>query len=131
MRTLSKWIVLVAVGLAAVQSMRAQSTRGEYVYPSFNHCINQFYDAQMHGWLAFRNDCSEPLDVVYMARRPPYGASTMTLKSGRHDSTGYSRSEVAEKGLLHLYVCPENYIPVDANDRYVKRPDEKFRCKRN
>lgn len=103
----------------------------EYRSPEWNGCIRQYYDRSMYGWLAFENTCGERLKVVYVPYNPGHGGSLKTLAPGRHDSTGYSRQEVDAKGGFELYICPDGYVPVDANNRYINRVNTPFRCKRD
>jgi hypothetical protein len=125
-------VLATVVCLAAVFGpLRYAIGQGEYERGGkYNACISTFYDDYRHGWLTFRNSCDVSLDVLYMARLAPYAASVATVKPGRTESTGQSRSEVAQQGNFHLYVCPEHMLPVDANDRYVSRPNQLYRCKR-
>jgi len=102
----------------------------QYKSPQWNHCIRQFYDPKMYNWLAFENTCGERLKILYIANNPGYGGSIMTLSPGRHDSTGYSRSEMSDKRGFELFICPADYNPVDANNRFVTRVNSQFRCKK-
>jgi hypothetical protein len=102
-----------------------------YVSPEYNNCIREFYDPAMYNWLSYENVCGHGISIVYVPYRPGYGASQMELGPGRHNSTGWSRSEVQEKGGFGLYICAAGYIPVDANSQYVNRVNTQFRCKRN
>ena len=115
-------------GLLSLGTQAAQAQ--EYVTPVFNGCIRQFYHSNMYNWLSYENTCSQSLSIVYIPRSPGYGASQMDLGSGRHNSTGYSRSEVQSKNGFELYVCPSGYVPVGPDNSYVNRIIPEFRCKR-
>jgi hypothetical protein len=119
------WMVLAGLGFTSA------ATAQTYKSPIYNSCIRQFYDPDMYNWLAFENRCSEALSVVFIPYRPGYGGGAADIRPGRKTSTGHSRSEVDDKGGFELYVCPEDYLPVDAEDRYVTRVNTPFRCKQH
>ena len=102
----------------------------EFVSPEFNNCVREFYDPAMYNWLSYENVCGHGISVVFIPYNPGYGGSEMDLGAGRHDSTGWNRREVQEKGGFELYICPAGYVPVDANNQYVNRVNTQFRCKR-
>ena len=83
----------------------------------------------MYNWLSFENDCASGIKVVFVPYNPGYGSSSMDLGPGRHNATGWPRAIVEQKGGYELYVCPMDYIPVDANDNYIDRVNMQYRCK--
>ena len=109
----------------------AATTTGaqKYQSPTFNSCIRQFYDASMYNWFSYENTCSQTLSITYIANKPPYGSYSADIRPGRKTSTGWDREEVDQRGGFFVYVCPENYLPVDGQDRFVTRPNVQFRCK--
>ena len=122
---------LLSFAIFGLLSLGARSAYAqEYVRPEFNGCIRQFYDSSMYNWLAFENVCSQSLNIVFVSNLPGHGEGAMEVAPGRHGSTGYSRSEVQNKGGFELYVCPAGYIPVGPDNRYVTRVIPEFRCKR-
>jgi hypothetical protein len=123
--------ILVAASLTSAIALEPKDALAQrYKSPNYNGCIRQYYEEESH-WLAFENTCSEPLYVLYIPFNPGYGygGGSMDIGAGRHSSTGQSRREVDEKRGFELYVCPEGYFPVDANDRLVERVNTRFRCK--
>ena len=123
-------IVVLATAAALVTTVGPIAAAAQqYKSPTFNSCIRQFYDPQMYNWLSFQNDCSQSLAVTYIAVNSPYGGYSADLAPGRKASTGFTRDEVRQRGGFELFVCPSGYLPVDARDRYVSRPNTQFRCK--
>ena len=121
--------LLVMLGCVALVLIPTASFAQKYRSPEWNGCIQQFYDPDFYNWLSFRNTCSEALAVTYIGRKPGYGGSLMELRPGRKNSTGWTRKEVDGWNGFELYVCPLGYVPVDANDQYVRKVDTKFRCR--
>jgi hypothetical protein len=124
----------LVLGFSIVTSLMLLSTAAfgqEYLSPEYNNCVREFYDPAMYNWLSYENVCGHGISVVYIPYHPGYGGSQIDLGPGRHNSTGYSRSEVQQKGGFELYICPSGYVPVDANNGYVNRVNTQFRCKKN
>jgi hypothetical protein len=125
-----KRLIVLAMCLSALVAFVPKKVWAQtYKSRNYNGCIRQFYDPNQYNWLGFENGCAEPLYVVYIAFNPGYGGSAMDPGPGRHESTGWSQREVAAKRGFQLYVCPQGYVPVDANNQYVSRVNTRFRCK--
>lgn len=123
---------LLSFAVLGLLSLGAHSACAQqYVQPEFNGCIRQYYDSHMYNWLAYENNCSQSLSVVFVPNGPGHGGGgAMDLGPNRHGSTGLSSNEVRANGGFELYVCPSGYIPVGPDDRYVTRVIPEFRCKR-
>jgi hypothetical protein len=99
--------------------------------PTYNHCVSKFYDPNAYNWVAFRNSCAEPLYVSFVTNNPAgTGGGGFDLAPGGQWSIGDTQTDERQNGGYQLYVCPANFVPVDANDKYADRPNVKFRCKR-
>lgn len=124
----SALVVMIAWSVGGFVATRAQE---KFLTPSYLHCIATSFNAREYGWYTLQNNCTEALNVLYMAKLPPYGSSEMTLRSGQHNSTGDTRADVDRKGGFALFVCPKDYMPVDStsNTLLVRRPDDRYRCK--
>jgi len=89
--------------------------------------ISQFWDPKFYNWLSFQNNCGQAIQLTYAGG---ISGATDDLGPGQATNTGWSKSELAQKGVFNLYVCPAGYIPVDAaTDKYVSRPNQTYRCK--
>jgi hypothetical protein len=120
-------LLLGAVAACSVKPAASQ----QYVYPSYNYCVQQFYDQSMYGWLAIRNNCSQALSITFAARSGGTGVwGSMDLGAGRQSSTGRSAAEINNAGGLEIYACPKGYVAVDAQDNVIMtRAVSGFRCK--
>lgn len=114
-------LLLVSKGQASAQ----QYEPGGY----YNQCIGSFYDPDMYNWYSYRNSCSETIRVTYCARNSGGGCYAMTLRSGRKDSTGWSRDEVNRKGGFTVYACREGWYPVDVRGEPVRPGTGAYRCR--
>ena len=123
---------LILFAAAALSMLGASAASAQqFVTPTFNGCIRQFYDSSMYNWLSYENTCGQSLSVVFVPNEPGHGGGgAMDLGPGRHNSTGLSSSEVRDNGGFELYVCPSGYVPVGPDNRYVTRVIPEFRCKR-
>ena len=123
-------LILLAVSGLLMLGASAASAQ-QYVTPTFNGCIRQFYDPSMYNWMTYENNCGQSLSVTFVPNEPGHGGGgAMDLGPGRHSSIGLSSSEVRDNGGFELYVCPSGYIPVGPDNRYVTRVIPEFRCKR-
>lgn len=93
----------------------------------YNGCVHSFYDPNFYNWLAWENDCSVPVNVVYACAQPGCSGA-MVLDPGKHDSTGYSQSEINGYGGILAAICGSDYNPVNSNDQYWSY-NESYRCK--
>src|SRR5262249_29154520 len=120
---------MIATIIAATLAVTAATAAQRYTSPRFNSCIHEFYDSSMYNWLAFENACGQRLSVTYIGYNYPYSSYAADINPGKKTSTGLTRREVDERGGFELYVCESGFLPVDASDQYVTRPNTQFRCK--
>jgi hypothetical protein len=99
-----------------------------HVTPPLNSCIKEFYDPEMYNWLTFKNNCSQALTVIFVAKDGSGASGSMDLRAGAKDSVGKMAGKAAKVGSFEFYVCPVGYIPVDENDRLIDKPRIKSRC---
>ncbi len=95
----------------------------------YDACITEFYDPKTYNWLSYRNGCVESLRILFLPNNGAHFASSMTLKSGRSDSTGYSKSEVEAKHGFTKAICQDGWLPVDEHDRVWNSSNGRYRCK--
>jgi hypothetical protein len=119
--------ISIAVGLASLTAADAQAQ--QYESPVSQSCVQQFYDPQSYNWLAFENECSDGIKIVFVPNGPGGSGGEMDLAPGRHEGTGQTASEVSRHNGFKLFVCPANHVPVDSQDRYVNRNTTAFHCK--
>src|ERR1700761_5840215 len=92
------------------------SSAQNHTEPAVNSCIKEFYDPGMYHYLTFKNNCSQTLTIVFVAKDGSGATVTMELRSGASDSVGRSADGVVPKiGAFQLYICPAGYMPVDEN----------------
>lgn len=96
----------------------------------YNNCVERFYDAEMYGWLSFRNDCDVRVSILVCRKTGAEKCfSTLELSPGHKSSIGETRDEIARNGDVSIYVCKDGFLPVDANNRYIERGGQRFRCR--
>lgn len=93
-------------------------------------CVQAFYDRAYYNWLSYRNTCSEDIYASWVSHSPGLNGAA-TIPVGGKANTGWSAQEIQAKGGLEVYVCPRNYIPVDANGDPISQPVAQYRCKYN
>ena len=94
-----------------------------------NSCIREFYDPGMYNYLTYKNNCSQSLTIVFVAKDGSGVSGTMDLRPGASDSVGRLAGGVVPKiGGFQLYVCPVGYLPVDEKNKVVDKPHTIFRC---
>jgi hypothetical protein len=112
----------VALGFSLVAlpiESQAQPQKKKVIGGAHNYCIESFYDRDQYNWLAFRNNCEETQHLTWIfGNESGVGSGGNTRPSGKAN-TGYSTDEVRRKGGYTLYVCPENYLPVDGGGRQI------------
>src|SRR4051794_30014916 len=110
LRSLPFLAMAVWLTLASAPSAAAQG----HDTPALNTCIHEFYDAEMYNYLTFKNNCSQSLTIVFVAKAGTAASSTMDLRPGAKDSLGMLPGGKPPKiGDYQLYVCPMGYIPTD------------------
>jgi len=73
------------------------------------------------------NNCGQAIQLTYAGG---ISGATDDLGPGQVTNTGWSKAELAQKGVFNLYVCPAGYIPVDATtDKSINRAQQAFTCK--
>jgi len=121
--------VLFSAAVLSISVFSASTYAQNHTDPAINSCIKEFYDPGMYNYLTFRNDCSQTLTIVFVAKDGSGATGTMELRSGASDSVGRSADGVVPKvGGFQLYVCQAGYMPVDENNKIVSKPRTKFRC---
>lgn len=97
--------------------------------PVLNSCIREFYDPGMYNYLTYKNNCTQSLSIVFVAKDGSGAGGTMDLRPGAKDSIGrLEGGRVPKVGGFQLYVCQLGYVPVDDNGQVVKKPRSNFRC---
>ena len=97
--------------------------------PAFNSCIREFYDPGMYDYLTFKNNCSQSLTIVFVAKDGSRASGTMDLRPGGQDSIGKLAGRVPKIGDFQLYVCRSGDMPVDDAGKVVSKPRTNFQCK--
>lgn len=97
--------------------------------PPLNSCIREFYDPEMYNLLTYKNNCSQSLTIVFVAKDSSGASGSMDLRPGAKDSVGMFGGRASKVGGFELYVCQVGYVPVDDNDKVVKKPRSNFRCR--
>ena len=114
--------------LAVVNAQTAFAQRHEI--PAFNSCIREFYDPEMYDYLTYKNNCSQSLTIVFVAKDGSGIGGSMDLRPGGKDSVGRSAGgRVPKIGDFQLYVCLLGYLPVDDKGKVVSKPGSNFECK--
>lgn len=97
--------------------------------PVLNSCIKEFIDPGMYNYLSFKNNCTQSLTVVFVAKDGSGAGGTMDLRPGASDSVGHLPGGIVPKiGTFELYVCQAGYVPVDENNKVVTQPKSSFQC---
>jgi hypothetical protein len=92
-------------------------------------CISESYDPGMYNYLTYKNNCSQSLTIVFVAKDGSGFNGTMDLRPGASDSVGRSADGVVPKvGGFQLYVCEVGSLPVDEKNNVVSKPQTIFRC---
>src|SRR4051794_6585259 len=87
--------------------------------PVLNSCIREFYDPGMYDYLTFKNNCSQSVTVVFVAKDDSGASGSMDLRPGSKDSVGRFGGRAPKIGDFQLYVCVLGYVPVDDNGKVV------------
>jgi len=96
--------------------------------PLLKSCIREFYDPEMYDYLTFKNNCSQAMTIVFVAKDDSGRNGSMDLRPGAKDSVGRLGGRVSKVGDFELYVCVLGYVPVDDNGKVVSKPRTSFRC---
>ena len=121
----------LAAMFAALLSFPEQAGAAfEYAAPLPSSCVEGFWDSQLYGWRAFRNNCGQPIYLTWIGRTSG-GAFSADVPEGGKTNTGFTRSEVEEMGGFNFFVCPIHYIPVDASGEQVSSAYSNYRCRRD
>ena len=97
--------------------------------PAFNSCIREFYDPEMYDYLTFKNNCSQSLTIVFVAKDGSSAGGSTDLRPGGKDSVGrLAGGRVPKVGEFQLYVCLVGYVPVDDKGKVVSKPRSSFQC---
>jgi len=111
-----------------LMSALAMGLAQRHEIPQLNSCIKEFYDPEMYNWLTYRNDCTQALTIVFIAKDGSGASGTMNLRPGGKDSIGTMKGVVPKVGGFDLYVCPLDQMPLDDDGNVVSRPEMKFHC---
>jgi hypothetical protein len=122
---------LISVTAAALFTMiNVESVLAQvHQIPARNSCIREFYDPGMYNYLTFKNNCSQSLTIVFVAKDGSGAGGSMDLRPGGQDSVGKLAGRVPKVGEYQLYVCQSGYVPVDGNGKVVTKPRMDFRCR--
>jgi TPR repeat protein len=105
----------------------SSANAGHYASPLSANCIRPFWDPKFYNWLSFENNCGQAINLTFTGG---ISGATDNLGLGQATNTGWSKSEVTQKGIYNLYVCPAGYIPVDSStNQMVNRLNQTFTCK--
>jgi hypothetical protein len=122
--------VLSASAIVFLSVCASSAFAQSHTTPAINTCIKEFYDPGMYNYLSFKNTCSQPLTIVFVAKDESGVTGIMDLRPGASDSVGRSESGVVPKvGGFQLYVCQVDYLPLDENNRVVNKPEASFTCR--
>jgi hypothetical protein len=110
---------------------QAGSASVQYLTPLSSNCVQQFYDTNAYGWLAFQNNCGRTIYIEFIFQHNVGWAMTgaWTLPPGGHVNTGRSNKDVQLAGGLDLYVCPQDSVPVDLSGNVLVSNVSDYRCK--
>lgn len=97
--------------------------------PTLNSCIREFYDPGMYNYLTFKNNCSQSLTLVFVAKDGSGASGSMDLRPGGKDSVGKLEGRTPKIGGFEFYVCQSGYVPVDTDGKVVTKPRTSFQCK--
>lgn len=97
--------------------------------PTLTTCIREFYDPGMYNYLTFKNNCSQSLTVVFVAKDGSGTSGSMDLRPGAQDSVGKLGGKVPKIGAFQLYVCPSGSLPVDSEGKAITKPGTTSQCK--
>src|ERR687884_621269 len=86
--------------------------------PALSSCIREFYDPGMYNYLTFKNNCSQSIKLVFVAKDG----------SGASGSVGKLEGVNPKIGSFEFYVCRSGYLPVDATGKVVTKPGMAFQC---
>jgi hypothetical protein len=100
-----------------------------HAIPTRNSCIKEFYDPEMYNYLTYKNNCSQSLTVVFVAKD---GSGV-----GWHDGPSARRKrrsrplagKTPKVGAFQLYVCQSGYMPIGEDGKIVSKPRTSFECR--
>src|SRR4051794_11027837 len=72
--------ILAAILLTAGNAEVAFAQRHEI--PALNSCIREFYDPGMYNYLTFKNNCTQSLTLVFVAKDGSGASGSMDLRPG-------------------------------------------------
>ena len=125
------WIVgLFGLALTILPVTASAQAGAKYAEPVTSACVSQLWDTTMYGWLAYQNNCGQPIHLMWYGRTQGGGFSA-DVRIGGKTNTGFSRSEVNNMGGFALFVCPGGYIPVDSTGLQVHDANATYRCKKS
>jgi hypothetical protein len=84
------------------------------------NCPQAFLDPNRYNWLGFRNTCNQEIHLTWFFVNNDRVGSGANIASGGTANTGYSQSEVQQKGGYVLYPCPYGHNPVDSTGRAIE-----------
>src|SRR3954452_19415416 len=96
--------------------------------PALNSCIREFYDPGMYNYLTFKNNCTQSLTLVFVAKDGSGASGSMDLRPGGKDSVGKLEGRSPKTGDFEFYVCQSGYVPVDGTGKVVTKPRTNFHC---
>lgn len=123
---ISMVFLAAAALLTVVNPHSALAQRHEI--PVLNSCIREFYDPGMYNYLTFKNNCSQSLSLVFVAKDGSGASGTMDLRPGAQDSVGKLAGKTPKVGAFQLYVCQSGYAPLDDAGKVVSKPRSSYQC---
>jgi hypothetical protein len=86
------------------------------------NCVAQSYPGKE---LRLTNNCDSPLYVEWWIGEH---VGHWTIQGNDHAGTGYAIEDIAKAGGAAIYVCPQNYVPVDSSGQHVKGAMPSYQC---
>jgi len=91
----SKWnkilggsFLLGALLFAVLYMPKPASAQSEYVEPLPSYCVSSVWDSQLYGWLAYQNNCGQPIRLTWFGRLSG-GLFSADIYAGSKANTGF------------------------------------------
>jgi hypothetical protein len=122
--------LLLIMAAACLTFANADSAFAQgHAIPTRNSCIKEFYDPEMYNYLTYKNNCSQSLTVVFVAKDGSGVGGTMDLRPGGKDAVGRLAGKTPKVGAFQLYVCQSGYMPFGEDGKVVNKPRTSFECR--
>jgi hypothetical protein len=127
----------IAVRQQAAQQAQEQASQSQqannYLPPITTQCIRLFWEPRLYNWASFENDCGQAINLTWIAKSPNdhFGAASADIAAGQSANTGWSQTEVTNKGGFSTFVCPSGSTAVDAvTGQGIRSPNTDYLCKK-